>query len=134
MKKIPKFKIGDSVIVHAVVKLDLDVVKKERMMYRFKTLNTSGLIVGAVHRFTGRFVEAVYPDEQSYLTEQKPVLLWQVRTGYLNKPVEALEKDIEPTKNLTIPWKYCSWSERDSNALRKEMLNIPRDARGRWIG
>jgi len=108
--KNPKFKIGDPVLVRVCTVLDLDEEKVNKICYR-KKVDIFGLIVGAIYRYTGKLILGDYRQddyEPNYLQVDKSVLLWQVRTGYLNKPIEAMEKDIVlVTSDVgTIPWIY----------------------------
>lgn len=108
-----KFKIGQRVKVNAVTFFEYDS-DKNRIPRRAKT-NICGVIVGAKYRFLGKYKDgstsqsSLFPLEPSYgpfyLDVRGSVLLWEVKCGYLNKPLESQEKDIELFEFDDIPWK-----------------------------
>ena len=145
--KNPKFKIGDWVLIKAKVRLDYDK-NGYRQVKRTPTEKT-GQICGAKRRFLGKISNpSYYSGDQAYLTVKGSILVWLVRIGYLNKPIEVFEEDIElifpmilrdMDKLLFIepgtPWFYRDdpfWTERDKEDLRKYMKDHPRDEKGRW--
>ena len=76
-----------------------------------------------------------------YLEVQNSVIVWLVRPGYLNKPIEAVEEDIErPGEWISdeLPWFSSSFdtSEERREKIRKEMSkdskDWPRDEKGRF--
>lgn len=161
----PKFNIGDLVEAYPS---KLEYEKKNTGKVR-KDLITKdhnkikGVIVGAVYRYIGElniggFMGVLEPDyDPSCFTSEKGILFWQIRQGYLNKPVEALEEDIRVIERVysgwlrlvkkkdvnkipnKIPWKYVGekYKEHLSEVMKKEFKenpdSFPRDEKGRFV-
>ena len=146
----PKFKIGDWVRIQAETYLEYDN-NGDRQIIRNPMVRT-GQVCGAKRRMLGQYkggetkqnyyggsydYETDY--EQPYLNIKGSIVVWLIRIGYLNKPVEVLEEDIqrivmEPKRDL--PWLYINslpWSESDKKELRDIMKDHPRDKKGRWM-
>ena len=153
MKTKPKFNIGDWVRAMAYVEFNYDKFGK-RMADKTKLEQPIiGQIVGARTRFLGTYDSGHphYPDgdyEAPYLKVKGSIIVWLVTEGYLNKPYEVMEEDIEPwldthvqcirlttAKDPQLPWRKTNmtWTESDKADLRKIMKNVPRDSKGRWI-
>lgn len=139
--KNPTFKIGDWVEVKAVISFYYDEGGK-RVVGKYKKTRI-GQIIGVKKRQLG-IVSKKYYNEQAQLNVSKVITVWQIKTGYINKPIEALEEDIKALweydaflKERKLPWFYRSetmlWSERDKEWLRDYMKDWPRDEKGRWI-
>ena len=134
----PKFKIGDSV---EAVESFIDYGDRSDYKTEITTMHRKrkGVIIGAVYRYKGKrtFTGDTYVFEPS-----ESVLFWQIRESYINKPFEALERDITPLNtNIVIPWKKSTMTEEDKKVLSEIMVedyysNIhlyPRDEKGRFI-
>jgi hypothetical protein len=145
MKIKPKFQIGDWVRVKAYVKFDYPNNVRTPLSQKLEK-PIIGQIVGARMKFLGKFVSGGY-DNQSYLAVSGSVIVWLVRDGYLNKPYEVLEEDVELltyeywaqcTKligKINLPWRKTNmtWTDSDKADLRKIMKDVPRDSKGRWV-
>ena len=151
MKK-PTFKIGDWVKIKAVTFLEYDHNNNRQVLSA--PIDKIGQICGAKRRMLGKYIGgkrknnhfgSPYGDgadyDEPYLEVKGFVILWLVRTGYLNKPLEILEEDIEvhehwnPKDITPLPWfhKVDIWTKSDKEALRRIMKDAPRDKKGRWI-
>jgi hypothetical protein len=146
MKVKPKFQIGDWVSVRAYVKFDYPNDIRTPLSHKLEK-PIIGQIVGARMKFLGKFVSGGY-DDQSYLAVSGSIIVWLVRDGYLNKPYEVLEEDVElhhdtheecfrftHAKDPKLPWRKTNmtWTESDKADLRKLMKDVPRDSKGRWL-
>ena len=147
MKK-PTFKIGDWVKIKAVAFLEYDHNNNRQVLST--PIEKIGQICGAKRRMLGKYI-GYKPQrsyfgsydgyDQPYLEVKGSIVLWLVRTGYLNKPLEVLEEDIEThehwnPKDITpLPWfhKVDVWTESDKETLRRAVKDAPRDKKGRWI-
>jgi len=153
MKKKPKFNIGDYVEAmpseltyehwNKPGNRPRNIIIKEKETRR-------GVIIGAIIRMMGTLaVSSYYSEEPPYFTAEKGVLFWQIRTGFLNKPFEALEEDIkllEPVhlhclmEDKAIPWKNTGWTDFAKKAQSEDMKSLfkkqpdlfPRDEKGRF--
>lgn len=87
--------------------------------------------------------------EQAYTTQDKQVIVWCVRLGYLNKELYFFEEDIKPNGEIheffsqhrcfpmstvdSIPKKWNGGvPERYRKQLSRESKDWPRDEKGRW--
>jgi len=159
MKK-PKFNIGDYVEAPAskiVYELKAKKNIKKDSIYTEKT-KKRGVIIGAIYRFKGTlFAPSYYSEDTAYFTASEGVLFWQIREGYINKPFEALEKDIELLISINsqvvdliennrkdhacIPWKKTYYTNHHRKQMSREMKQFykecpecfPRDDKGRFI-
>jgi hypothetical protein len=136
MKTKPKFQIGDWVKCKAYVTFGYD---HEQRAVDKTHKPIIGQIVGAKRKFMGQYKPGGY-DDQAYLSVSSSVIVWLVRDGYLNKPYEVLEEDIELQEVVQntfkkIPWRKTNmaWDDSDKAELRKLMKDIPRDSKGRWL-
>ena len=86
-------------------------------------------------RFCGNYWEENV--DPSYLAITDTIVCWAIKTGKFNKPVYALDEDVEDVVGpMHLPVLYsrkCKWSEKDKLELSKESKNWPRDSKGRWI-
>lgn len=153
-KKKTKFEIGDWVEFDHVAKVFTEEkLVGHRRLYnrtieRVKVSRKVGQIVGAKYRFEGEIIpgNGSWEDyEQGYLKVKGSKVLWQVRTGMLNKPMEVFEGDLKRIFNRTnddwkLPWKDCGWNEHTkkiaSDVLKdwyaKHPNEFPRDSKGRF--
>ena len=147
MKK-PRFKIGEWVETNTIVTFGYKGDK--RVPIKFKR-NVIGQIVGATYRHTGEYSHGIkhggymegYDYEQASLVGGDRVLVWQIKIGYLNKPVEALEEDIRVLESYSmirivdkLPWMHTrnKWPQWAKDKLSEESKSWPRDEKGRWEG
>jgi hypothetical protein len=143
MKIKPKFQIGDWVKCKAYVEFDYN--PEQRVVNKTNLEKPIiGQIVGAKRKFMGQYKPGGY-DDQAYLAVNGSLVVWLVRDGYLNKPYEVLEEDVELylTEDIRLihkstpilPWRKTNmtWSESDKAYLRKLMKDVPRDSKGRWL-
>lgn len=156
-KKELKFEIGDWVEFDHVAKLFIEkkLVGHNRLLKRFiervDIERKVGQIVGAIYRFEGEVTperitaswEDYYP---GYLEVDGSKLVWQVRTGFLNKPYEVFEEDIklliirEFAEIAKLPWKDCGWNEYTKKIASDQMKEwyaknpneFSRDSKGRF--
>jgi len=132
-----KFVIGEWVKVKSTVYF---VYQNDKRVVRKRQSGVCGQIVGARIRFTGEYCWPV-EHEPSVLKKTGRVIVWQIAIGYLNKPIEALEEDIEsippsPIWGPSLPWKWTNplpWNDRDKEQARRMMKYFPRDKKGRWV-
>lgn len=156
----PKFNIGDLVEAYpSSIGYEIEPGKLNPQVMR-KTLiekepnKVRGVIIGAVYRHMGTLhIGSYYGEDPPCFTSEKAVLFWQIRQGYLNAPVEALESDIHLIERVyagwmrldknkipnKIPWKYVGemYKENLSEAMKKEFKEnpdaFPRDEKGRFV-
>jgi hypothetical protein len=146
--KNPTFKIGQWVKVEAIVSVDYDS-KGNRKIYRFKTTGI-GQIIGAKKRqlgvgrasIRGHDLLGYHEYEPAFLEISRVITVWQIKTGYINKPIEALEEDIktlweydEFLKERKLPWLYARhhWPQSAKDELSEESKSWPRNEKGQWI-
>lgn len=142
MKK-PRFKIGEWVETNTIVTFGYKGDK--RVPIKFKR-NVIGQIVGATYRHTGEYSHGIkhggymegYDYEQASLVGGDRVLVWQIKIGYLNKPVEALGEDIFiawHSREKGLPWLHTrnKWPQWAKDKLSGESKSWPRDEKGRWV-
>ncbi|KKL87127.1 hypothetical protein LCGC14_1937800 [marine sediment metagenome] len=139
-----KFKIGQWVQVHAKAVTVFDN-KGGRTIESQKLSNPiHGQIVGATRRQEGSLrdwnenIEYFNPKPEWYLSVSETKLVWQIRRGILNKPIEAFEEDIElhvgRSDGLLNIHRYpVQYSEAYRKDMREYMKNVPRDSKGRWL-
>jgi hypothetical protein len=140
-----KFKIGTWVEVKAKVFtcFNNDGSRTIESSPLFKPI--IGQIVGAKRKHEGQLRDWNTHEDffstkpEWYLESSGTKLVWLVRQGIMNKPIEAFEEDIKLficTTHIVLPdihryqWKM---NEEDRNMLRKKMKNVPRDSKGRWM-
>ena len=106
-----------------------------------------GQVVGVAIRFEGTLCESVrysyfdgsVDDSRPYLTIDKSVVLYEVRTGLSNRPFLVWPCDTHPapTHPARLPLRANSLTEEDRIAFSKIMKEIvhefPRDEKGRFI-
>lgn len=135
MKKEPKFKIGQSVLVTKTAHFGYEGANK-RKLYEVVVQRT-GIISGATHRLLG--TRDWDSDYGGMFYPNGSVLVWQIKEGYLNKPIEALEENIIALDDpIEIPWKFDEqWTkaarEDWSRMMKKSMKDYPRDEKGRFV-
>jgi len=148
-----KFRIGDFVLAKKQVLMRRRYKTHEHsdsvLGWRYYTTlklpdNTRGFIIGAAYRHLGEVKRPSYygGDDSNYLHSKERILVWEVKLGYLNKPIEVLEEDLEIIYSsflpLEIPWLYTTpIPERllkgFADEMREEMSKVPRDEKGRWL-
>jgi len=151
--KTPKFKIGDWVRTNWITLVDYDSKTGERKIFKSGLSETAiGQICGATRKMLGQYREGVdhlpgyspnYVEEDYYpphLEVKGSVVLWEIRRGYLNIPILALERDItrlkKKTKTPTLPWikqVRIPWSEKQKEEQSRTMQVAPRGKKGRWL-
>jgi len=145
MAKKPKFEIGQWVrakAVCAMVYTELKNRKSNRIVERTERI-VEGQIVGVVWRPKGQYEPGWgksggllgYEDyEPAYLKVKGTVKLWKIAVSMMNRPVEAMEQDIEPIdREGTVPMRLpVEFDEAHRRWLREESKTWPRDERGRW--
>lgn len=140
-----RFAIGDRVKVSAKMVRFMNHAKKEVSWgpYAYKK-SMYGRVVGMAHRCSGTHhkgechthTEDFVP---GYLSVSEVHSFWLVRFGWYNKPVLVQDKDLILCEDCFLskfPMLYteqCAWSEGARACLRKEMMLVPRDSKGRWI-
>lgn len=82
--------------------------------------------------------------EPAYLSFDRNVEVWAVRTGYRNKEIYFFEQDLKITESLKmfdqwmcfptsdIPFFYSGWTEHFKKKVSKESKDWARDEKGRW--
>ena len=137
------FKIGES--IHVINKVTFKSKREDSGQYYRITekspVNKTGVIIGGAIRRTGKVVAGGghYDDyDPAYLTDIKSVFVYQVRLGFINKPIEVLEDDMVPSTevNYKLPYFVSSqpeWNQKSRDNLREDMKDAPRDSKGRWI-
>jgi hypothetical protein len=158
MKTKPRFQIGEWVRASSYVKFNYDKSSKRVVDKTRLEQPIIGQIVGARRKFLGSFFGGgVYHSgeygvdtdwDEPCLQVSGSMIVWLVRDGYLNKPYEVLEEDVEPwydthercirfknAKDPKLPWRKTNmtWTDSDKADLRKIMKDVPRDSKGRWI-
>lgn len=149
MKIKQAFKIGDFVEVAAkAISQHEEAGSRWKRTYISKPLESPfvGQIVGAVYRQEGDYCSASgggsddgYSDFNSAHFEcTKTVLLWQVRQGVTNKPVDVFEKDLKAAVGCAegIPWRagnHCKFDEKDKEWFRGQAAMRKRDAKGHFL-
>ena len=151
-KKDLKFKIGDWVWVrHKTV---VDYHEPNAVDYSGpggdpKTavkvkVDVVGQVAGLKRKFIGKLVSPEYDprlrDPQNpYLNVTEELILWEVKTGYLNKPILVAEEDMGMAlhelgaKLPLLHTKRTPWTESEKHDLRQIMKDEPRDEKGRWV-
>ena len=96
-----KFKFGDRVSVSAEARMEYDDLGKRHLVRDKYVAPTIGRICGLRKRQLGEYKpgnpDTGYPyDEFSapYLKITGIIELWEIKIGYLNKPIQAHEDDI----------------------------------------
>ena len=145
-----KFNFGENVIVkaHLIKTTRIEVAEERnktiihhRLMKRieFKN-NVQGIIIGLKRFYLGEIKNESYYCKD-YLEISGSELLYEVKTGWLNKVIYVHEQDIirgsqiYPKLNFPILYKYypCIMSEKYRKELSDIMKTVPRDSKGRWI-
>jgi len=109
-----------------------------------------GQIVGARYRHSGVVVWGSGDSGSVFESDGKACLVWLVRLGMLNKPLEVRDEDVElsehaPQQNAQgawyatyrspLPWLYqrpVPWSESQRRAQSEESQSFLRDKHGRF--
>ena len=135
-----KYKIGDWVKVKNKVSFNYD--KDNNRIINKEEVNIFGQICGAKRRQLGKLSNSPSSYGQSYLKVGRIITVWLVRTGMINKPIEALEEDIDKmllyVTNEELPWFNPFANERIKKRCVEEMKEeakyIERDSKGRFTG
>lgn len=146
----PRFVIGDWVRVRAHVESRHKESPREKYGYRIEYSQPKlGKITGMKRMFWGTVKTKCYGDGYGYgdaipyvvyLTNTSSEKLWEVRFGYLNKPVYVRELDVEDVGFTQVPCKfpmlYQDWSPSMRSGLSKIMKGVvkdlKRDTKGRF--
>ena len=164
----PRFRIGEWVMCTAVanvIRTDVSIeqgredIKKGIIVFEKEIFEAQ--VVGLKRIFNGVLkCDFCYVDEDGcdvntrpYMDTESSTLLWEVKTGYLNKPFLIPDDHIYkafPNPNLTtimfimadkayhkhmpmLKQTRALYSDEDKNHLRESVKNVPRDTKGRWI-
>lgn len=97
-----------------------------------------GQIVGAARRHNGEYCGWGDPEDPACLVSSGTVIVWLVREGLFNKPIEAFEHDLQPVLGSTrgvpeVHYLPVTYHRERIETMRAEMRYWPRDARGRWV-
>lgn len=135
MKKY-KFKIGDCVEVYASM---VPVYRDgKRLISRVPIYEPKkGIICGMKRRVEGKIVGSNHYGllddyDPPYLNPEKVILLYQVKQGMLNVPMEVLEEDIKFIPAFQIPMLFSEWNKRERERLSEYSKHFPRDEKGRF--
>ena len=144
MKK-PAFKIGQWVRVTHTISFHYessgDPKTDERKIVRSNLTSNRdediGQIVGAKKRQLGKLIIPTYgyygDDDRPYLHTEKTITTWLIKRGYINKPIEALEEDIEVIfMDKELPWLFIPWSKQERKHFSEDSKDFPRDSKGRF--
>jgi len=131
-----KYSIGDYVIVSGYMfRKDNHGIYWVSLSYRKSRL---GQIVGLATRYDGSVEGGITWEDPSYFVPGKAHTFWQVKLGYLNKPILVLEEHIrlaaidEIEELPRLFQNRISWSEQSRKSLSLDSANWPRDSKGRW--
>ena len=135
----PMFDIGDWVTVLAVAKsfkVDIGQCMIEKKVVTYKA-NPSmvGRVVGLKRVFLGTVKADIYA-ECNYLDTIGSVILYQIKQGYLNIPILAFEKDLEPVeplKKFPLLATGLLWSDEARKQMSEYSKCFSRDAKGRFV-
>ncbi len=122
-----------------------DYTKKRQRSLRIDILDeiSEAVIVGGTY-----FSEGLIEHDEEWgncFTTKKKIFVYWVRTGFINKPMRVLPKDLRIKNDdynflikstMPSPFPFCknnSWSKQDREDLRQTMADVPRDSKGRWI-
>ena len=138
MKQL-KFDIGDWV-EFSVVRVRCRVWETpERRVWESekKSKPMHGRVVGLARKVDGVYHSATCYDS-GYLEPTNSHVFYQVKLGWLNKPLLVAEEDMvlyQPETRPTFPLMPVAyyWSEDDKAIQREEVATWPRDAKGRWM-
>jgi len=144
-----KFNFGEIVIVRA--KMIKQVTTRGENYYRAlvkKELpsGTIGKISGLKYFYVGEirdddnFEGYEYNSGIRHLMVESSALLYEIKVGWLNKPIYARESDLEAFSNQSV-YKFPMlhfynpyiMSEKDRKLLSKWSKDFPRDSKGRFI-
>lgn len=152
------FKIGDFVCTRVLVEMQYENSEEsaksgawKRRAVRIPQENEVwGQIIGACRRYEGTLYPASGGDggwfgeeppdpEQAYLAPSKTITLWEIRQGYLNKPVLAFAEDIKPAIGVlcgSVPWSHQNQPPYDRRVrleLSKAAKTQKRETNGRFV-
>ena len=136
-----KFKIGDWVETKAIVHFEYDYpenMEKKSILKRrmFKQpIKKKGIISGMSYRSIGERRDQ-YFDEQPQFKTTKRVLVYLIKEGMINTPLECLPKDLKRIPEEYFP--FCRshkviWTKEMRKAFSEDSKKFPRDEKGRWI-
>ena len=131
-----KYSIGDYVVVSDVM------FRKGTNQVQWVPLNYSkpklGQIVGLAVKQDGRIEGGLGWEDPPYFVPEKAHNFWQVKFGYLNKPVLVQEESIrlaaidEIEELPKLFQRRIPWSTQSRKDLSLDSTEWPRDSRGRW--
>jgi hypothetical protein len=140
----PKFQIGDWVLVSR--QAVFTVLRDSTRAIVYEYCGRIGQICGMCRRFSGK-VETEIVDRTEYgivreghLKVKESHLLYQVRFGMLNAPIEGAECDLFECDPLPhgLPMLYQpnaqrTWTARTRADASELSQSWPRDGKGRWM-
>ena len=164
-----KFRIGQPVLVNLNhrVKVDYELSKNRRVKraedWGIHTETNDlvlAIVTGAKLFQEGEYhagnsaptgYGSMYGDyEPAYLSFDKNVEVWGVRTGYRNKEIYFFEGDLKVTESQVmmdqvyksdpyvcfpasnIPFFWSGWTKHYQDKMSKESKDWPRDSKGKW--
>jgi hypothetical protein len=158
MSKKYKFEIGEVVLAgcRAEMQFTIDEIQRSYTDEKeLKIIRLASPIIGKICGMRRRFYGVVHPESPctpsyygggddyipAYLEVKGSVLLYEIKEGMLNRPIEVLEKHITKIKdfspgfllNYQFPLLYTGITEKVKEYLRNESKNWPRDKKGRWV-
>ena len=141
------FEIGDWVEFAAVVKSKRDRID-EGYVAKYLIRNPCetrriGKVVGVVRRYYGKIYPGTsggFPEYEAEPPEFVPTqfdLLVKVAESWIARPMECFfydVKKIDPPDPDKFPILLgCKWTEGEKRSQSEEMMDWPRDHRGRWM-
>lgn len=87
----------------------------------------------------GMFDPPEYDYDPACLLVDKTIVLWEIRQGYLNKPLLAFASDIHPAIGVldgSVPWRHSIQTPCDARLpaeLSKAAKAQPRDSNGKFV-
>ena len=142
-----RFTIGNEVLVRAVTHFTRSNGARGRRIQRTEIAPRKGRVTGVAVRYEGTtdaimgggsWDEPAYPEGIEFIASSRHEL-WEVRFGVWNRPSLVADADVGvyEGKQSNLPVLYVesnyNWTDADKTALREEMENWPRDAKGHWI-
>lgn len=157
--KISRFKVGDPVLVKAVLVRTRDYASDSVLTQIFSSANPpstrwyqepcdrKGVVVGVSRRYEGARVDgggragsSLFNEDPEYeppsFAITKTLMVWLVRFGFTNREQPALDEDVtlldEPFI-LPLQADAWKWREEDKSVMREEMATWPRGTNGKWL-
>ncbi len=139
-----RFGIGTNVEASSTIAIAYDENGQRRIYKALGPVN--GMVIGLKRFMLGKYNPSGYcggngycepAPEEAYLDVSETIVVWVIKAGLLNKPVYALDEDIQgawgPQQLPIMHQNQPDWDARDRQNQREEVANAPRDKNGRWI-